>query len=89
MIYLVICLTWFVWAPAALLEKAARGDPGGFSFVPVIPLFPAVGCLAAWIIDKYKYPLGTYTVGGAHLLLLAAILVSCGVSVYRIRRRRM
>jgi len=69
-------VTWLVWVPAVVLQKKARGDAGGTSLFPVLPLFPLVGTIAG-IAGNWLYPrAGTYVVSGLHVLLLASFVVT-------------
>jgi hypothetical protein len=84
MTYLCIWITWLVWVPAVMLEKAARDDRGGTSITPVIPVFPMVASMAAWGLNRAGEKFGDYAIGGLHLVILASMLFGCAVSGYRI-----
>lgn len=79
---------WFVWIPAGLLERAARGDSGGFSPMPVFPFYPLVAWGLAALLDQFYDSLGFMIVGGLHLLLLALFVVSVVRSLITIRRNK-
>jgi hypothetical protein len=68
-----------------LLQKKARGDGGGTSLLPVIPLFPLGGWLAGLCLNLLAPGVGLYLVGGAHLLLTIVFLGSALLSAARIR----
>jgi len=75
---------WSLWAVAAVAQRAAedarRGIPegqrGGVSFLPVIPVFPAVLWGIAWLIDWAASPWGTVVVGVAHSVFAVCLAVS-------------
>jgi hypothetical protein len=84
-----ICLvTWFAWVPAVLMEKKARGDPGGTSILPVIPLFPLVAWGIGVGLNLLKPKAGLYVVGGLHVVLFAVFVGSVIVSAVRIKMRK-
>ena len=78
-------LVWCLWAVAGAAENAVRnaqraasdGQRSGFSFAPIIPLFPMVCWGIAWAIDRAASPWGTWIVGVPHIgfavLLIGAI----------------
>ena len=85
LLLLVVCtLAWLVWVPAVLLQKKARGDSGGTSVLPVIPLFPVGGWLAGLCLDRLSPGVGLYLVAGAHLLLTIVFLGSALLSAAKI-----
>lgn len=79
---------WLFWIPVSLLERAARGDSDGFSFVPIIPVFPLCAWGLAALLDWFHGRLGFMVVGGLHTLLLLCFLVSIGRSLYVIHRNK-
>ena len=83
-----IFVVWLLWIPVSLLERAARGDSGGFSFLPVIPVFPLCAWGLAALLDWFHGRLGFMVVGGLHVLLLLCFLVSIARSLYVIRRNK-
>lgn len=86
---LVLCtVAWLAWIPAVLLEKKAKGDSGGTSIVPVVPLFPLAAWLAGIGLNRVIANAGTYIVGGLHVILIVCLLGSMAISVLRIRVNR-
>lgn len=83
-----IFLVWLVWIPVAMLERAARRDPSGFSFVPVIPIVPLVAWGVAVALDLLHEQLGLWVIGGLHVVLLLSLLVSAFRSMRIIQRLR-
>lgn len=79
---------WFVWIPACVLEREARGDSGGFSPMPVFPFYPLLAWGLAALLDRAYDNLGLIVVGGLHLLLLASFVVSVVRSLITIRRNK-
>ena len=63
-------LTWLAWVPAVILQKRARGDAGGTSVFPVLPLFPLAGIALGLGGDRLYPHAGTYVVCAVHALLL-------------------
>ena len=83
---LFVCtLAWLAWLPAVLLQKKARGEGGGTSLLPVIPLFPIGGWLAGLCLNRLSPGAGLYLVGGAHLVLTIVFLGSALLSAVKIR----
>lgn len=80
----VVCtLAWLAWIPAVLLQKNARGEGGGTSVLPVIPLFPLAGWLAGVCLNRLSPDAGLYLVGGAHLVLTIVFLGSALLSIVK------
>jgi hypothetical protein len=65
-------------------EKKARGDGGGTSVPPVIPLFPVGSWLAGFCLDRLSPGVGLFLVRGAHLLLTIVFLGSALLSAAKI-----
>ncbi len=83
-----ICtVTWLAWVPAAVMEKEARGDEGGTSIFPALPINPLVMWLIGVGLNQLKPNIGTYVIGGLHGILLLAFLGSVVVSAIRINRK--
>jgi len=83
-----VWIAWLAWIPATLLEKKARGESGGTSLVPVIPLFPLLGSIAIAGLDSLREFLGSRTVGGFHLVILTIMMASCALSGCRILMKK-
>ena len=81
-----IFVVWLLWIPVCILGKEARGEVGGVSILPGVPLFP----LAAWglaaLLNLIHDRLGLILVGGFHVLLFLAFLGSL-VHSSRVLRR--
>jgi hypothetical protein len=81
-----ICfVTWLAWVPAVLMEKKARGDSGGTSILPVIPLFPLVAWGIGVCLNMIKPKAGLYVVGGLHAVLFAAFVRSVILSAVKVK----
>jgi hypothetical protein len=63
-------IVWIVWIPAVLIQKRAKGDTGGTSILPIIPLFPIVAGIIGYGLNLWIPHLGSWMVGGAHVVLL-------------------
>ena len=87
-VLLLASLTWIVWAPAAALDKRARGDHGALSIAPVLPSFPLAAWCLAYLLHSMKSPIGVTLVGAVHLVLLVWMMVSIVRSKSKIRRQR-
>jgi hypothetical protein len=86
LLLLVVCtLAWLAWIPAVLLQKKARGDGGGPSVLPVIPLFPVGGWLDGLFLNRLSPGAGLYLVGGAHLVLTTVFLGAALLSAAKFR----
>jgi hypothetical protein len=83
-----IFAVWILWIPVCLLDRAARRDSGGFSFLPIIPVFPLCAWGLAALLDWFHDRLGLKIVGGLHVLLLLCFLVSVARSLYVIHRHK-
>ena len=62
------------------MQKGARGDKGGVSIFPALPLFPLGAWGLAHLLERLGIPYALLIVGGAHLVLLAALLCSIAKS---------
>ena len=72
---LIATFTWIIWVPTVILEHKAKGKAGGISLFPV-PLAPLVAWGLAHLLE-YIYPgFGAAIIAGAHVILLAAMLLS-------------
>lgn len=76
------------WVPAVLMEKKARGDSGGTTILPIIPLFPLVAWGIGVGLNLVKPMLGLYVVGGLHAGLFVLFIGSVIVSAVKIKMRR-
>ena len=83
-----IFVVWILWIPVGLLERAARRDTGGFSFLPIIPVLPLCAWGLAALLNWFHERLGLMIVGGLHVLLLVCLVVSAARSLYVIRRHK-
>ena len=84
---LFLFFVWIVWVPSALLDKRARGDQGGMSILPVLPLFPLVAWGVAAILNRFGENWGTYSIGGFHALLLIWFVFTGIYSAWKIRQQ--
>lgn len=80
-----IFVVWLFWIPVCVLERAARGDFGGTSILPGIPIFPLLAWGLAALLDRVHDQLGLVIVGGVHVLMLLGLIVSAVRSLYVIR----
>jgi hypothetical protein len=81
-----ICtVTWVAWVPATVMQKRARGDEGGTSLFPALPINPLVAWLIGLGLNLLKPNIGTYVIGGLHGILFVAFLGSVVVSAIRIK----
>lgn len=93
LLLVLIFAVWCVWAVAAAARRhiadARRGVPagerGGVSVFPVIPLFPLILWGLALKIDDSSSPWGTVTIGSAHALFAAFLVVSIVRDLWRLR----
>jgi len=85
-----ICsVAWSVWLIAVLLDKRARGDAGGISLFPAIPLFPAAACLSGLGLDHVIPGAGFYMLDGLHIFLAVLFLASSVISYIRIKKGKI
>jgi hypothetical protein len=80
--------SWVVFGAADAAVEVAEGrrpPDAGFSFVPVIPLFPLLFWGAAVWIDSVAPPLGTYTVTALHLAMFVGYVWGTFRAVARLR----
>lgn len=69
---------WASWVVAGAVATAAdvaegrRPQGAGFSFLPVVPVFPLLFWGAATLVDRVVSPWGTYSVIALHLGMLLA-----------------
>ena len=81
-----LALVWGLWVVAGVAGAAARdareplpgGRRRGFSFAPVVPVFPLVAWGLAWLGDWAAWPVGTVGVGAAHAILAIGMMISLG-----------
>ena len=83
-----IFVVWFFWIPVCIWHRAAKGDFGGTSVLPGIPIFPLFFWGLAGLLNWFQDGLGLKIVGGLHILLLLFYFVSAVKSLYLIRRNR-
>lgn len=88
---ILVTIAWLLWAVggAAALHadklENKRPKDAGFSFVPIIPLFPAIAISVAFVLDKVVAPWGTRAIGAIHVILVLAFLVGIARELLRIR----
>jgi len=91
---LLVTVAWLLWAVGGALALYAdklehkRPRDAGFSVVPIIPVFPLLAVLVAFVVDKLVTPWGTRLVGAIHVLLILAFLVGIGHELRRIKSMR-
>jgi hypothetical protein len=91
---ILVTLTWVLWAVGGAIALHADKRQGkspqdaGFSFVPIIPLFPILAVVAAVYADKIIAPWGTRVVGGLHVVLAVTFLVAIAGALHRMRSGR-
>jgi len=83
-----IFVVWLFWIPVCVWERAAKGDFGGTTILPGIPVFPLLAWGLAAFLNWFHDRLGLVIVGGLHVLLLLFFIVSAVRSLYVIRRNR-
>jgi hypothetical protein len=84
-LFLFFVWLWLVFVP--LLEKKAKGQPGGVSILPGFPLCPLVAWGLAALLDWFHPKLGFYIIGGLHVVLLVLVVVFSAKYLYEIRRK--
>jgi hypothetical protein len=90
---LLVLVVWILWGIAAAaghaVAQARRGIPkgqsGGVSLAPVIPLFPLGFWGAAMLVDLVVGPWGTVVVGWLHTALGVIFIGSIVWDVWRLR----
>ena len=87
LVFLAASVTWVVWMPATSLQRAARGENSAVSIFPVLPAFPLVAAGIAFWGAQAGYELLVHAVSIAHLVLLAAMLISIARSKRLLSRR--
>ncbi len=83
-----IFVVWLFWIPVCVWQRAAKGDFGGTSILPGIPIFPLLFWGLAALLNWFHADLGLEIVGGFHVLLLLFFIVTATRSLYVIRRNR-
>lgn len=84
LLLLFLFVVWFVWAGALAVQRSTEdagrripeGERGGVSIAPVIPLFPLAFGGIAQLIDLGCDPVGTWSIGGFHILFVVALIDS-------------
>ena len=87
LVFVVASVTWVAWIPAASLRRAAEGENSHVSIFPVLPVFPLVAAGIAYCGARAGYELLIYAVIVAHLVLLAAMLISIARSKRLLSKR--
>ena len=80
-------LVWFLFVLVPVLEKKAKGQPGGVSILPGFPIFPLIAWGIAALMDLIHDRLGYYIIGGLHVILLAVTLGFSAKYLYAIKRK--
>jgi hypothetical protein len=87
MLPLFLGVVWLLVVLVPVLERKAKGKPGGVSILPAFPVFP----LAAWglaaLLDLVHDGLGYYLIGGLHVVLLACVIGCSAKYLYEIKRK--
>jgi len=81
-------VVWLFWIPVCVWERAARGDFGGSSIFPGVPVFPLCAWGLAALLNWFHQGLGLVLVGGFHILLLLFFIWSATRSLYVIRQNK-
>ena len=85
---LFLFLVWFlVVLVVPLLAKAAKGETGGVSIFPGLPVCPLVVWGLAALLDLIHDRIGYYIIGGLHVALLACMLGFSAKYLYEINRK--
>jgi hypothetical protein len=79
-------LVWSLAIPVSVWHRAAKGDFGGTSILPTIPICPLVAWGIAAALNLFGDGMGFTLVGGAHALLLVVFLASAAKSLYTLRK---
>jgi hypothetical protein len=87
-VLLVATITWILWVYVAALERFMKGNNGGVSVFPAIPMFPLIAWLLAYLLNLFHPLLGITLVGGAHLLFVVAMLFALSRYIYAHRKSR-
>ncbi len=89
-------VVWCLWAVAATLQVGLtnirdplpKGQRRGMSVLPVIPLYPLLFWMIAFVVDSACSPWGTTGIASIHLLF-AVVLVGCIVGDgFRLKRAK-
>lgn len=82
---------FFVWillvAVVPPLEKAAKGEAGGVSIFPGLPVCPLIAWGLAALLNLVKENLGYYIIGGLHVAILVLMIGYSVKYVYEIKRK--
>jgi hypothetical protein len=73
---LFIFFVWILISFAPLLEKKAKKQSGGVSLFNGIVIMPLLAWFLAWGLNQIRDNLGFYLVGGLHVGILVALLIS-------------
>ncbi len=80
-------VVWFLFVLVPVLEKKAKGQPGGVSILPGFPIFPVIAWGLAALLDFIHDRLGYYIIGGLHIILLAVALGFSAKYLYAVKRK--
>ena len=71
---LFLFLVWILLILLPLLEKKAKGQPGGVSIFPGLPICPLVALGVSALLDLVHNKLGYYIIGSLHIILLVYVI---------------
>jgi hypothetical protein len=83
-----IFLVWLCWIPVCVWERAKKGDLGGTSIAPGIPILPLSAWGLAALLNWFHDGLGLEIVGTFHVLLFLFLIASAARSLYVIRQHK-
>jgi len=85
---LFLLAVWLIWIPACVWGRAAKGDFGGTSILPVVPFYPLVAWALSAILDWLHPNVGVMLIGSLHVLLLLFFVDSALRSLHAIRKQK-
>ena len=86
--FLAIFAVWIIWIYVCVLENRANSRSDSVSIFPVIPLFPfAFWGIMRWL-NNVKPSLGSYVIGGFHLVIFACFVFSIYKSLRKINESK-
>jgi hypothetical protein len=89
-------VVWCLWAIAATLQveltnirdPLPKGQKRGMSVLPVIPLYPLVFWMIAFLVDSARSPWGTRGIAGIHFLFAVVLVGSIVRDGFRLKREK-
>jgi hypothetical protein len=92
---LFVFFVWCLWAAAGILEVKVHdardplpdGTHRGFTFMPIIPVFPLLAWGIAKLIDLMIMPWGTLVIGLLHAIL--GVVAIPAIVIYWMRLRSL